>query len=94
MHTKVLKWAVPVNDQEHPIGTGNVLYVDTQGDLDIVFVWTYEVGSPNLNLRTARVFGTGQPIPPRAGSHIGSAQVGPFVWHVFDNWKGNDNADG
>jgi hypothetical protein len=32
------------------------------------------------------VYGTGHPIPdsPATSVYVGSAHVGPFVWHVFD----------
>lgn len=30
-----------------------------------------------------KVFGTGWEIPPEPMVHVGTAQTGPFVWHVF-----------
>jgi hypothetical protein len=33
--------------------------------------------------RTFQIFGTGNPIPP-AAKYVGTFDVGPFVWHVFE----------
>lgn len=35
--------------------------------------------------RAFLVVGTGNPIPDTAGRHIGSVDVGAFVWHVFED---------
>lgn len=32
---------------------------------------------------TVYVVGTGQRLPPHAGTHIGSFADSPFIWHVF-----------
>lgn len=84
MKRRVVKWAVPVDDQNHPIGTGPVLHVGCQdGARSTVTVWTEEpvVDVPG-RYRWVRVFGTIQPIP-EGFVHIGSAVAGPFVWHVY-----------
>lgn len=83
---RVLKWSVPVDDQDHPIGAGRVVHVACQaGVVDVVQVWTEEISSGGViaPIRSARVYGTGQPIPEHA-EHIGT--VTPprtLVWHVY-----------
>lgn len=82
---KVLKWHVPVDDQDHRIGKGKIVLVACQYDAASVQVWTEEEGEPNLDEghRLVRVFGTGHGVP--AGySHIGSAWEMPFVWHLYE----------
>lgn len=79
---RVLKWPVPVDDADHPIGAGPVVFVEAQGYRSTVFVWTEEPQDVAHAVRRARVYGTGQPIP-NDDVHIGSTIAGPFVWHVY-----------
>ncbi len=83
---KVLKWHIPVDDRDHPIGSGPVVLVGCQnGDYTAVQVWTEESGP--VTPRRARVYGTGQRLPAN-DAHIGSV-VAPtlppktLVWHVY-----------
>lgn len=79
----VLKWPVPVDDHDHPIGAGTVVLVDAQGTHGTVFVWTEEAEPIELTpMRRARAYGTGQAIPD-GDVHLGSTMAGPFVWHVY-----------
>lgn len=82
MSRRVLKWPVPVDDTDHPIGAGRVVFVDAQGHRARVFVWTEEPHGLAEAVRRARVYGTGQPIPD-GDIHIGTTIAGPFVWHVY-----------
>lgn len=78
---RILKWTIPVDDRDHPIGAGPVVHVGCQGgNAYTVAVWTDETGDPALT--SARVYGTGQPLPAHDEA-IGSAIAGPFVWHVL-----------
>lgn len=85
---RVLKWSVPVDDQDHPIGGGRVVHVACQsGVVDVVQVWTEEADDVPRAVRHARVYGTGQRIP-ESDEHIGTAltPVHPpktLVWHVY-----------
>lgn len=85
---QVLKWSVPVDDQDHPIGTGRVVHVACQsGVVDVVSVWTEETAHTYGQSRRARAYGTGQPIP-EDDEHIGTAlaPVHPpktLVWHIY-----------
>lgn len=91
MTARVLKWDVPVDDQAHKIGTGEVLHVAVQTAPNAVQVWTLEPDKPSL-WKPVQVFATGQPIPAR-WKHIGTALalsvtpfsvIAPYVWHVFE----------
>lgn len=79
---RVLKWTVPVDDRDHPIGGGRVVLVDTKGNFGVVLVWTEET-QPTPQVRRARVYGTGQPVPDHDDEWIGSTVAGPLVWHVY-----------
>lgn len=85
---RVLKWSVPVDDHDHPIGAGRVVHVGCQaGAVDVVSVWTEETAHDADQSRRARVYGTGQPIP-ETDEHIGTAiaPVQPprtLVWHIY-----------
>lgn len=89
---RVLRWAVPVNDNWNPIGPGRIVHVACRPNTDnIVNVWTLEDGpdTPPANTvrRYVRIFGTGQTLTPDTGNHLGSALTVPdgvFAWHVFE----------
>lgn len=80
---RVLKWAVPIDDEPHLIGSGLVVHVgQQQGDNRILQVWTQETDGVD-ECQRAVVFGTGHPISDDALRHAGSVVVEPFVWHVY-----------
>ena len=78
---KVLKWAVPVDDEFHPIGWGPVARV-AASSIGLVHVWTIEADAVDAPDRPARVYGTGHMVPDDM-QHLGSAGDDIFVWHVF-----------
>lgn len=80
---RALRWSVPVDDQWHQIGSGQVLHVDARSN-GTVEVWTLEGSAPSV-ARTVRVYGTGQSIAEADTEHIGTALTpgGALVWHVF-----------
>ena len=85
MTRRILKWTIPVDDQDHPIGPGPVVHVASQrDDSRFVQVWTDEPDAEHVDVTSARVYATGQPLP--TGDEIlGTAVVmgGQLVWHVL-----------
>lgn len=80
---RILKWLIPIDDRFHPIGSGAVAHVDVQNGIrNVVVVWTDEPDADNVVIRSARVYGTGQPLPV-ADEHLGSVVDDPLVWHVL-----------
>lgn len=79
----VMKWTVPVDDHDHPIGSGKVLLVACQETPRLVQIWTEEPG-PRIQTRSATVIGTGHTVPPNT-EHLGStmAAAGALVWHLY-----------
>lgn len=83
MSRRILKWSVPVDDRDHPIGSGQVVHVGCQDDAyGVVQVWTDEPDAEHVVVTSAKVYGTGQPVPAE-DVHAGSTVAGPLVWHVF-----------
>lgn len=92
MSKRVLKWDVPVDDHDHPIGSGRVVHVACQGTPYVVQVWTEEpvpgdrASGTRTEPRRVRVYGTGQEIPDY-DEHLGSVVTyvngTPLVWHCF-----------
>lgn len=80
---RVLKWTVPVDDEWHDIGGGDVVGVACQTGPDVIQVWTEEWEGTTL-VRSARVFGTGH-VVPMDKNHVGMvlAAGGRLVWHVY-----------
>lgn len=83
---RVLKWTVPVDDQPHFIGTGQVVHVACQAGPYEVQVWTEEPwGSEPTESpygRRARAYGTGHAVPG-GWIHIGSVIDLGLVWHLY-----------
>lgn len=63
-------------------GLGRVVAVDNRrGELE---VWA-EVDTHDVEMtRSVIIVGTGNPIPPGAGRHVGHYIDGPFVWHIYE----------
>ena len=89
---RVLRWTVPLDDQWHEVGPGEVMLVSwRESNVNAVEVWTEEYlpdGWPTVDLlrhRKVKVFGTGHLLDPEAQEHLGSTMShdGHFVWHVF-----------
>lgn len=82
----ILKWNVPVDDNYHPIGSGEVVHVGSQwGKRDEIQVWTKESGNVGETRRIVQVYGTGHTIPSDAkplGTVI--AAGGHLVWHLCE----------
>lgn len=80
----IYKYMVPIYDTAQvkmPKGA-RVLHVGAQGDL--LPVWAeVEVTNP-IETRVFHVRGTGNPLLGYEGTYLGTAQVGRFVWHVYD----------
>lgn len=81
---RVLKWSVPVDDQDHPVGSGRVLMVECQHRADVVEVWTEETTHTEGIYRRVRVYRTGHEVP-EGDEWLGSTmtQGRNLVWHVF-----------
>ena len=89
MSRRVLKWPVPVDDQDHPIGWGPVALVDSTNPR-LVHVWTIEESESVNPWRAARVYGTGQPVVG-ADEHLGSVNINGLEWHVFAALRADRN---
>jgi len=65
---------------EMPVGS-RVLHVDMQGDTPCI--WAELDSDAPKEVREFLVFGTGHPIPVSL-NHVGSFQMPPFVWHIYE----------
>jgi hypothetical protein len=87
---RVLRYKVPVDDLWHPtVLHGPVVHVDTRW-IDQVELWALDNGPAHEEVRSFRVFGTGQELPEDSGVHVGSVIVpgGSMVWHLFETRRG------
>lgn len=81
---RVLRFEIPVDERWHALQLGGpIVHVGVRTP-DVVQLWAIDTGAPSV-LRSFRVFGTGQPLPPRV-QHIGTAIAagGQLVWHLFE----------
>jgi hypothetical protein len=64
--------------------------LDVQVQNDKICLWAIVESTEKFEARKFFVVGTGHPLPPNAGAHIGTVQSkGPFVWHVFEERSGS-----
>lgn len=82
---RVLKYAIPVDDQDHPIPAGCVAHVNysPENPTSTVMVWVEVPQNVDLGLLAVRVYGTGHAIDDN-DEHLGSTitPVG-LVWHLY-----------
>lgn len=82
MNKRVLKWPLKMTDLPQEIGSGPIALVDIQNQQ--VVVWTVEPSEGHdLPVRSVVIVGTGHTVSD-AAVHLGSVQIGMYVWHVFD----------
>lgn len=84
MADAIYRYEVPVDDRWHPLQlSGRIVHVDCR-DPRAVEVWALHTRASAV-IRTFRVYGTGQPLPPDI-QHIRTAIApgGELVWHLFE----------
>ena len=81
---RVLQWVIPADGNDHPIGSGPVLHVDTTPWGYTVAIWTEEASLDST--RHARVIADQQPIPD-GYEHLGTTTKNG-TWHVYGTTEG------
>ena len=85
----IWKFAFKVDDEvaiEMPTDA-RIIHVETQNGIPCM--WAIVDPKAALSTYKFRIFGTGQPLPDRTHTYIGTFQThgGRFVWHVFRDPK-------
>jgi len=64
-----------------------ILSVQSQGNVICLWAIVDECDGNRLVPRTFFIAGTGNPLPcnPKSMAFIGTVQIVPFVWHVFES---------
>ena len=62
--------------------SARILHVDSQEEE--IFIWAEFENPEPTNERCFAIYGTGNPIPKDA-QYVGTTQVTPFVWHVYEH---------
>lgn len=81
----IWKFLIPVADDvtiDMPV-CAEVLHV-AAADVSTLAVWASVSTVVSTEPRTFHVRGTGHPLGA-VGPYLGTAQAGPFVWHLFDD---------
>jgi hypothetical protein len=87
----IYRYEVPVDDGWHVIElSGPIVQVGARNPYTVEF-WAL-VGDEKPVERAFRVFGTGQPIPPAAALHRGTAFAagGRLIWHLMEHEQPNN----
>lgn len=54
-------------------------------DLDEICIWAIrDTNKPETFIRQIFIYGTGWKLPDDPGIHIGTVQMPPYVWHLFE----------
>ena len=64
--------------------TGTILHIEAQGDK--LCLWAEIETTFTKGERTFVLFGTGVALPPECQlpNYVGTVQIRPFVWHVYE----------
>lgn len=89
---RVYRYEVPIDDDVHPLPTGDIVHVDTR-EVGVVEVWIEVPDQGDLPNMIVRVYGTGHEVPADAvhlgtaltpdWTHQGGQPRGRFVWHLY-----------
>ncbi len=82
---KIWKYGLELTDKpqaiEMPQGA-EIVFV--AGQAGILCLWAIVVPDSPMGVRRFVVHGTGHPVYASARTYVGTAQIGPGVWHVFE----------
>ena len=85
---RILRYEVPVDSHWHVLDLprGPIVHVAARQS-DTVEFWLLNQGDDIVLTRAFQVFATGQPIPPAAAEHRGTAITagGLLVWHLMEH---------
>jgi hypothetical protein len=84
MKRKIWKYLLEFGDGEQPIEIpkdAEVLYV--AGQEGTICLWALVSPAAPAETRKFVIHGTGHPVGEKE-SYLGSVQMSPFVWHVFE----------
>lgn len=83
--TTIFKYALKVGETTHDMPEGATI-LSVQLQHDCITLWALVVEGRPLAQRKFSVFGTGHKVPYGTGTKdfLGTVQVGPLVWHVFE----------
>ena len=86
MKTTIWKFRLPIQDEaliEMPRGS---VPLSVGAQLGELCLWArVPLDSGDNVIRRYRIYGTGNPGPSKAiEEYLGTVQIPPFVWHVFD----------
>lgn len=76
----VFKYEISAGPMEMPKGSQVLSFQDQRGTLCL---WALVDPEAPTQTRQFQVIGTGHEVDPNS-SFIGTTQVGPFVWHLFE----------
>lgn len=83
---RIFRYEVPVDDDWHPVRCAPALHVACR-DPRVVEFWAHPIEDEEIPMRAFRVYGTGQDIPSRGVTYVGTALApGGLVWHLMAKW--------
>lgn len=83
----IYKYPLGLDESRQPIEMpegAEVVHVDAQDG--VVTMWARVKFNSDMTKRTFRVVGTGWKFDPEL-QHVGTCQIGPFVWHVMEELR-------
>lgn len=81
----VWKFEVPVDGQPHTLNLPAGADIVAAVSMAVMAFWaTVDDAQKVTDPRTFEVIGTGHPEPFEKRQHLGVAQAGPLVWHLYE----------
>lgn len=84
MNRAIWKFVLPIQDTAHvlmPVGAVPLCVAEQHGELCL---WAeVDPTAPGL-AHTFLIRGTGNPFTGVEGAYLGTAQIGVFVWHIYE----------
>lgn len=99
MSRRIYKYPIEADDEDVGLSTvvmpacARIIHVGSQGG--VLVVWAI-VDSQDVNATNSfAVIGTGWDLPAKctAENHVGTVQVGAFVWHIFNLAKSHGRSE-
>jgi hypothetical protein len=80
----IWKFPLQVADRQTVMMPGGAAILTAQMQSGQLCLWAQVEATQTKTPRVIRIFGTGHGIPDADNDYIGTVQMGPLVWHVFE----------
>jgi hypothetical protein len=81
---RIYKYEIGIMDKQSIQMPQGAQILTAQVQRGQLYIWALVNILAPTETRTIAVYGTGNALPKHLGDYIGTVQMPPFVWHIFD----------